>query len=188
MNKSLAIRKRDAARTREAILAAAQRIFSTVPYGEASLKEITAEAGANPALVSRYFGSKEKLFEEALSDVLDSELLTVVPRASFGEAIAKLFTSEPAGRINPLPMLVFAVADTGTQRIAVRLLREKTLKPLERWIGGPEADARATQIMAVATGFFTYRLVLPLAPFEGEVSPDVTRWLATSLQLIIDAE
>ena len=182
------IRKRDAARTRGAILVAAQHVFSTRPYGEASLKEITAQAGANPALVSRYFGSKEKLFEEALGEVLDSGLLTGVPRESFGEAVARLFTSDPEGRINPLPMLVFAAADKGTQAIAVRLLREKTLKPLEAWIGGHDAESRAAQVMAIATGFFTYRLVLPLAPFEGEVSPEVRTWLARSLQMIIDTD
>tara|TARA_R110000868_G_scaffold174836_2_gene411713 strand:- start:419 stop:985 length:567 start_codon:yes stop_codon:yes gene_type:complete len=188
MNEVQDIRKRDAARTREAILVAAQQVFSTRPYGEASLKEITAQAGANPALVSRYFGSKEKLFEESLSEVLDPGLLTGVPREAFGDAVARLFTAEPEGRINPLPMLVFAAADKGTQAIAVRLLREKILKPLEAWIGGADAEARAAQIMAVATGFFTYRLVLPLAPFEGQVSPEVRTWLARSLQMIIDAD
>ena len=182
------IRKRDAARTRGAILVAAQNVFSTRPYGEASLKEITAQAGANPALVSRYFGSKEKLFEEALGEVLDSGLLTGVPRESFGQAVARLFTSYPEGRINPLPMLVFAAADKGTQAIAVRLLREKTLEPLEAWIGGHNAEARAAQVMAIATGFFTYRLVLPLAPFEGKVSPEVRTWLAPALQMIIDTD
>ncbi len=181
------VRKRDAARTREAILVAAQQVFSARPYGDASLKEITALAGANPALVSRYFGSKEKLFEEALSETLDAGMLTNAPRERFGEVIADMFTAR-AGRINPLPMLVFAAADKGTQAIAVRLLTEKTLKPVEAWIGGAHAEARAAQIMAIATGFFTYRLVLPLAPFEGEVSPEVKTWLARSLQMIVDAD
>ncbi|PKP82760.1 MAG: TetR family transcriptional regulator [Alphaproteobacteria bacterium HGW-Alphaproteobacteria-18] len=180
------LRKRNAERTREAILAAAQDVFSTTPYGEASLKEITHRAGANPALVSRYFGSKEKLFEEALSGALDVGMLTSVPRDRFGEAIAELFTTPSQTRINPLPMLIFSAANKETQAIAVALLHKKIMQPLERWIGGADAAARAAEIMAVSTGFFTFQLILPLQPFQGRADEGVRQWLARSLQAIID--
>ncbi len=181
-------RKRDAARTRQAILRAAQNIFSTRSYGDASIKDITALAGVNPALVSRYFGSKEKMYEAALGDMLDTGKLTSVTRGNFGELVAERFTSETEEDINPLPMLVFAASDERIRKIAVRLLAEKTLGPLQDHIGGKNAELRAAQIMAISTGFFTYRLVLPLAPFQGQVSPHVRDWLAKSLQMIMDAD
>ena len=49
--------QRDATRTRAAILHAAQQAFSTKGYLDTGVREITAAAGVNPALVSRYFGS-----------------------------------------------------------------------------------------------------------------------------------
>jgi AcrR family transcriptional regulator len=186
MSETFEIRKRNAERTRETILAAAQDVFSTTPYGEASLKEITRRAGANPALVSRYFGSKEKLFEEALAAALDAGMLTAAPRERFGEAIAELFTTPSGSRINPLPMLIFAAANKETQAIAVALLHEKVMQPLETWIGGDDAAARAAEIMAVSTGFFTFQLILPLRPFQGRIDKSVRHWLADSLQEIID--
>ncbi len=188
MSDTFEIRKRNAERTRETILAAAQDVFSTTPYGEASLKEITRRAGANSALVSRYFGSKEKLFEEALGAALDAGMLTAAPREGFGEAIAELFTAPPGSRINPLPMLIFAAANKETQAIAVALLHEKVMQPLETWIGGDDAAARAAEIMAVSTGFFTFQLILPLRPFQGKIDKSVRLWLAVSLQAIIDRE
>ncbi len=181
-------RRRDAALTRDAILRAAQEIFSIRPYGDASLKDITALAGVNPALVSRYFGSKEKLYEAALADILDAGALTSISRETFGESVADLFTDDSGGSMNPLTMLVFSASDVRIQKIAVRLLMEKTLGPLQKHLGGKNAEMRAAQIMAISTGFFTYRLVLPLAPFEGSVSPHVRDWLAQTLQMIMDAE
>lgn len=181
-------RRRDSARTRDAILKAAQETFSKRPYGDASLKDITALAGANSALVSRYFGSKEKLYGAALADILDARVLTSISRETFGESVADLFTNEQEEGVNPLTMLVFAASNMRTQEIAVRLLADKILGPLQKHLGGENAEMRAAQIMAISTGFFTYRLVLPLAPFEGSVSPHVRDWLAQTLQMIMDAE
>ena len=59
-------RRRDAAATRAAILAAARTHFARLGYDRAALRDIAAEAGADVALVGRYFGGKEGLFTEAL--------------------------------------------------------------------------------------------------------------------------
>ena len=53
-----AVKPRDAGRTRAAILDAAQEAFSSRGYLATGVREVTAAAGVNPALVSRYFGSK----------------------------------------------------------------------------------------------------------------------------------
>ena len=59
-------RRRDAAATREAILQAATRRFTTEGYQRAGAREIAADAGVTAALVNRYFGSKVKLFAEVI--------------------------------------------------------------------------------------------------------------------------
>src|SRR5215475_8008014 len=60
-------RRRDAAATRAAILASAQRAFAQSGYDGAGVREIAAGAGVTAMLVNRYFGSKEKLFAEVLA-------------------------------------------------------------------------------------------------------------------------
>ena len=54
--------RRDGAETRDAILAAAEAEFAEKGYELASAREICRRAGANSALLSRYFGSKEALY------------------------------------------------------------------------------------------------------------------------------
>jgi AcrR family transcriptional regulator len=47
------------------VLAAARRQFSEYGYDGATIRGIAAAAGVDPALVTRYFTSKELLFREA---------------------------------------------------------------------------------------------------------------------------
>lgn len=181
-------RARDAERTAADILHAAQRVFSSHSYSEAGVRQIAALAGVNPALVNRYFGGKEKLFEAALDEALDVRYLVEGERADFGTRLVSLFIDgRPDGpHINPLPMLVMSTSDQGAREVALRLLNEKIMAPLVASFEGADAEDRAAQLVAVATGFFTFRLLLPLEPLVGEVSPGMRRWLAQTIQAIVD--
>jgi AcrR family transcriptional regulator len=179
---------RDAERTAADILRAAQRVFSSRSYNEAGVREITALANVTPALVNRYFGSKERLFEAALRDALDVRLLTGGDRSDFGVRLATLFIDgrPDAPSVNPLPMLVMATADSGAREVALRLLNEEIMAPLAEWFGTADAEDRAARVVAVATGFFTFRVLLPLEPLSGQVTPGMRRWLEETLQAIVD--
>lgn len=182
----MATRARDAGRTRAAILLAAQQAFSRQGFGATGVRDIAAAAGVNPALVSRYFGSKLGLFEAALSAALDVTRITNVPREGFGRALARMFAEGRDGAVNPLPMLAFAAADRQAQAIALNAVRDRIAVPLAQWLGPPDADARAAGMMAVASGFFTYRLLYPLPAFEGGMDQGARRWLEDSLQRLVD--
>jgi AcrR family transcriptional regulator len=58
--------KRDAQRTREAILKAALGQFSSKGFGGARVDEIAARSGTNKRMIYHYFGSKEGLYLAAL--------------------------------------------------------------------------------------------------------------------------
>jgi TetR/AcrR family transcriptional regulator len=62
-------RLRDAARSRKAILDAAERLFAERGYDGASLAGIAAEAGLSRGTPSYFFGSKERLYIEVLDRV-----------------------------------------------------------------------------------------------------------------------
>ena len=83
-------------------------------------------------------------------------------------------------------MLVFAAGDSEARTIALRVLKRKVAQPLEAWFGGSDAADRAAQLIAVVTGFYTYRLMLPLDSFKGEGAPGTRQWLARALQEIVD--
>ena len=56
--------KNGAKDTRTAMLEAAAKIFAAKGFYDATVRALCAEAGANIALVSRYFGSKQGLYAE----------------------------------------------------------------------------------------------------------------------------
>lgn len=53
--------------TRAQILEAARALFIEVGFRAATVRAIAARAGVDPALISYFFGSKERLFGEALA-------------------------------------------------------------------------------------------------------------------------
>lgn len=57
-----ATRPRNAAASREALLAAARTLFSERGFDNTTVRDIGEEAGVDPALIARYFGSKVGLY------------------------------------------------------------------------------------------------------------------------------
>jgi AcrR family transcriptional regulator len=60
-------RPHDAEASRRALLDAARGIFDEVGYDRATTREIGERAGVDPALIARYFDSKEGLFIAAIA-------------------------------------------------------------------------------------------------------------------------
>lgn len=184
----MTVRRKDADRTRADILRHAQRAFSTHGYAASGIRAITAAAGVNPALAIRYFGSKERLFEEALSGLLDVGMLTRPDRARFGEELVEAFVSEPEDHINVLHIMALAAGDPEARAIVDKALRERLHAPLCAWFGGDKASSVATLILTLAAGFFTYRLLYPLDEWKGALDPTSRRWLERAFQSIVDGD
>lgn len=55
---------------RAEILIAAEKVFLENGYGNTSMDDIAARAGASKATMYKYFGSKEALFEEIIRDIV----------------------------------------------------------------------------------------------------------------------
>lgn len=75
----------DRADTRKAILDAAAEMFAAHGYRAATIREICAAAGANIALVSRYFGSKQGLYAEVCRSLFNG---IAAPLASLDHGVA----------------------------------------------------------------------------------------------------
>jgi AcrR family transcriptional regulator len=65
-------RRLDVDQRREAIRAAARRLFADAPYPEVSIAEIARAAGASPALVFHYFASKASLYATVVDDAIQT--------------------------------------------------------------------------------------------------------------------
>ena len=65
-------RRRDATATRRALLQAARRRFAGQGYASTTVRQVADDAGVNVSLISRYFSSKEGLFEACLRSAAES--------------------------------------------------------------------------------------------------------------------
>jgi len=172
--------------TRQAILDAAKEAFSTKGYAGAGVREITAAAGVSMALVNRYFGSKERLFEEALAEMLGGDRLMEAPRERFGEVVAGLLLSGDIRTSNPLSTMMLASADPGARAIAQRLVIERVYEPLARWFGPKEGHERAARFMFVSAGLTVYTQIFRLDVLQPEPAPSIREWLVREFQALAD--
>jgi AcrR family transcriptional regulator len=178
--------QRDSAQTRLKILRAAQRVFSTKSYAEATVREITQLAGVSLALARRYYGSKAGLYEAVLDEALATSLIVGQDRANFGRALVASFFDPPAAHVHSLPILIGGAADPEARSIALRLLHDRIVEPLAAWLGEDRAQEKAAQIMIVTSGFFLFRSTLPLQPLQGDGSARLRLWLETVLQEVVE--
>ena len=167
-------RRRDAAATRAAILEAAKAQFAQAGYDRASLRDIAAEAGADVALIKRYFGGKEALFTEALKASFNPERLRGWDRATFAGDIAEMMAG-PAhsgeARAESFQFLLRAATSPATAPLLNLAIQDRFLAPIRDWLGGEDAGPRARVLAAAFIGLLVERLIrdAPLAGRERAV-------------------
>jgi AcrR family transcriptional regulator len=180
-------RRRDALATRAAILEAAKAQFAALGYDRAALRGIAAEAGADVALVTRYFGGKEGLFLEALRASFRPERLMTWDRASFARDIARTMADAPSAneaRTHSFRFLLQAATSPTTAPMLNVALQAQFMRPIQDWLGGEDAAPRARLLAAAFIGLLVERLIRdePLRGREREVFVDrATRQLQALL-------
>lgn len=68
---------RDAEATKAAFIRAGEKVFAQSGFDGATLDMLASEAGANKALVSYYFGSKEGLYDAVIASIVGDVVSTV---------------------------------------------------------------------------------------------------------------
>jgi len=179
-------RSRNAKATRQAILEAAKTCFMHDGYAQVGVRDIAARAGVDPALVNRYFGSKEGLFSEAVASKFDLGHLLDGDRATLGERLARYVLEKKANGAdyNPLVALLRSSSSdvcTGMMRSAVL---EGFIRPLAARLEGPDAWSRAELVGSTLLGLLVHRTVIGGA--EAADNERMLALVAPALQTFID--
>jgi AcrR family transcriptional regulator len=179
-------RKRDAEATRAAILAAAKIHFARSGYDGAFLRDIAADAGADAALINRYFGGKDGLFAAALKDSIRPDAISEWDRKTFGRDIAKMMANHAHHdneRMHAFQFLLRAATSPATAPLLNEAVQDRFMAPIRAWIGGEQAPARARIVASVFIGLLVERLIRdePLAANEREAFIERTSALLQSL-------
>jgi len=168
-----AVRKRDADATRAAILAAAKDHFARSGYDGAFLRDIATDAGADAALINRYFGGKDGLFAAALKDSIRPDAISQWDRKTFGRDIARMMANhahQDNDRMHAFQFLLRAATSPTTAPLLNEAVQNRFLGPIRAWIGGEQAPARARIVASIFIGLLVERLIRdePLADNERE--------------------
>jgi AcrR family transcriptional regulator len=181
------VRARDAAATRNDILAAAQVLFTRHGYHHCSSRQIAAMAGVDVALVNRYFGSKQKLFATVMEEAFSIEPFFAAGKAGFAKALARYVVTKKKDRtqFDPLMVLLRSVSNPEANAVLQRALDEKVMRPLAQWLGGADAPMRASLIVAWLCGLDLIRDVLRYKPLLQADSEALVQELADAIQSVM---
>jgi AcrR family transcriptional regulator len=146
-------RPHDAEASRRALLDAGREVFDEVGYDRATTREIGDRAGVDPALIARYFGSKEGLFIAAIAAGAPGD-----EEIDFGPAELLRFLLErwderghnPISRALASPSLT----DGARERISA-VVGDRVLTGLAAELrdgGTADAELRAELLVALAVG------------------------------------
>jgi AcrR family transcriptional regulator len=144
-------RRHDAEASRQALLDAATRLFDERGYDATTVRDIGEQAGVDPALIARYFGSKEDLYLAALA----RGGRTTLPTDPL-EALETILRRSEAQGIGPIPLAMVSPTLTDAIRDQIRdIIRTRVVEPLagelaERRVA--DAELRAELLFALALG------------------------------------
>ncbi|MCF2525826.1 TetR/AcrR family transcriptional regulator [Yinghuangia soli] len=146
-------RPRCAEATSAALLDAAAARFARDGYEATSVRDIAADAGVNPALIYRYFGSKEKLFVSVVSRDRDPATVIDGPMDELPDRSVTWFHNRPpaiAGE-HPLALMLRSAGREGVSDLMRAQVRD-TVAALAARLDGPDAELRAAMILALNVG------------------------------------
>jgi AcrR family transcriptional regulator len=192
--KKKTVRQRNAAATREAILASARVAFTRAGYNGAGVREIASGAGVTAMLVNRYFGSKEQLFAEVVAQTMATPVIltdeTLASPTSGADMAAALVDLTSAGA-NPLDGFLI-MHRSGSSKRAAEIGREQIEKHHHRAmtaaLSGKNATQRAAIVLALVAGIQIMRQMIGLSALTEAKPKDLVKILGPLFQQLIDGE
>lgn len=159
--------------TRSAIEDAARSLFAERGFDGASVRAIAAEAGVDPALVIRHFGSKEALFLRTVDTSLGIGTVLDGPLETVGRRLVGYFLDpgRPVIRQRYVALAQAAHHDQVREEM-VRHTAETYVAPLAPRLSGPDPELRVALAVAQLAGLLNL-LFLQRDPIVTAADPAV---------------
>jgi len=169
--------------TRAAILTAARERFAADGYERATIRTIAAQAGIDPAMVMRYYGSKEKLFAAAAEFDLRLPNPRGVPHDELGRwAVGHFLTRWEAD--DTLMALLRAGVTNAAAAERLRDVFAHQVRPAVAAVATDpsEVRTRAGLVAAQILGLGLARYVLRLPPVDQMSHAELIGWVGPTIQ------
>ncbi|WP_025274534.1 TetR family transcriptional regulator [Haloglycomyces albus] len=175
--------------TKERILDAARRRFTDVGFAKATIRSIASEADIDPAMVIRYFSTKERLFSLALPIDLEVPDFAALPPDGLGEAVVRHFVLVWEDNSTLIALLRTAASDEEiTEKI--RDVFTHQVQPAVRRAGmaAHEVSLRAGLIASQILGLALTRYILRLPPVVEMGTEDMVAAYGPTIQRYLTGE
>ena len=176
-------------RTRDAILAAARHLFTEHGYDATTVRDIAAAAGADPALVVRYFGGKDALFAQAAAFDLSLPDLSTIDRAEIGRSLVRHFLAVWEEGARPAGGLPIALRSAASNEMAAERLRGifgEQVAPALAAAAGPDGRRVAGLVATQLLGLAFCRYVVKLPPVVQLSTEDIVEEVGRTIQGYFD--
>jgi AcrR family transcriptional regulator len=184
--------RRSSSDTKARILAAARQMFASQGYERATVRAIAAAAEADPALIVRYFGSKDGLFAAAAAFDLRLPNVSSLPREAWGAALVSHFLERWEGDPDDraLRILLRAAVTNAQAAERIREIFSRQLLPVvAQIVPNGDSERRAGLVASQILGFALCRYILELPSVAAmdqhavvtALGPTIQRYLTEAL-------
>lgn len=170
-------------RTRAAILAAARERFAADGYAGATIRAIAGQAGIDPSMVIRYYGTKERLFAAAADFALELPDLSGTPVTEWGPVLARHVVWRWERDDTLVALLRVAVTHEAAAARMRTIFAGQVAPPIAAIEPDPATAARRAGLLATQMlGLALTRYVLRLPPVVAMSPDEVAAWIAPVIQ------
>lgn len=172
-------------RTRAAILDAARRLFAERGHAATTVRDVAAAAGVDPALVIRYFGSKDELFVRAADFELNLPALAKANPAQAGEALVRHFLGIWEGSQANMGMAVLlrsAASNEMSRQKLLEVFAGEVLPAIAKLGPRSSAERRAALVATQLLGLALCRYVLRIPAVTQMKPEEVVKFIGPTIQ------
>jgi len=163
-------RSKSSSATRDALLSAARLRFAVDGFQATNLRSIASDAGVDVALISRYFGSKEGLFQAVVG--FERKRIADATQDAGSELVRRLIENvlaDPLGEKGDLLSTLLRSSDHPPALEYMASILETLESDLTKLSTRPDKKIRASLVTALLLGIALQRRVLRKLPLS-EVS------------------
>ena len=160
-------RKRDAEATRADIVEAAKFVFTDKGFDQAGTREIADRAGVNVALINRYFGSKEGLFNETVIPALSVSQSQLDSTDDLAAVLTDMLMSKPDEiGFDPIIAMLRSASSETVAPLLQEALEQQIIQPMSRHLGDPDGRERASAALMLFYGYDVLVRMMRLKPSD----------------------
>ena len=176
-------------RTKAAILAAARRRFAADGYERTTIRGVASDAGIDPSMVMRYFGSKVQLFDAALAIDLRLPDLSAVRPGDVPRTVVRHFLTRWEGDPADDALLVLLRSAVTNEHAAARMqdvFASQVAPALATAVGSEIAERRAGLVSAQLLGLALTRYLLRLPAVTALTPDEIEHALAPAIAAVLE--